>query len=99
MGNNNRQLNLYLDSNFEAIENKFLVDYGLQENYNSSVGNKNTQLFIWIKQALNGQSSRVNPITQTDGNNSNSTNTEDINVESVLYNFGLGILTYICCIF
>ena len=88
--NANWELSSDLDSKFNEVRDRFLLDYGLTASYNSMQGNKETQLFIWIKQAINGQRTRV--ISNEVDKGDNNTNTEVINVGSVTSNFLLGVL-------
>ncbi|WLF69132.1 peptidoglycan-binding protein [Clostridium septicum] len=78
------------DKQFNDAVNQFIADFGLKEKYDELGGNKKTQIYVWISQAVNGQISKIQADTGSQGTN-NKTHKEVITLESIRKNYYLGI--------
>lgn len=88
--NSNGQLVSDWSSSFNSAVNKFLSDYNLTDKYNNYVGDRDNQLFVWIKQAINGQISKNNPNLSIENSGSNNNG----EVEDDIYNSVINYVKY-----
>ncbi|ATD54188.1 hypothetical protein [Clostridium chauvoei] len=88
--NYNGQITAEWNEQFNKVVNQFISDFGLKDKYDKLGGNKKTQLYVWISQAVNGQIIKVQRDTGSQGTN-NKTHKEVITLESIRENFYLGI--------
>ena len=92
--NSSGQLVSDWSSSFNSVINKFLSDYNLTSKYNNYIGDRDNQLFIWIKQAVNGQISKNNPNISIENSGSNN-NGENFNNNQYLKEYISGSLSQI----